>query len=398
MSRGQVRPRRLWRGSSGHRQPSPEPTGERRRASRSRCRRCGLVSRPGPLHRLIRQAMTRLRTSRPISRLLRDKSIIERRFHKKRYRRYILRGEGQSARPGSALMLAFLSLTALYCAVRLTVYGLDAYRAHQASAMLRQIYYEEEPTAAPPATPSPAPLWTLAPAAADISMPTPEPTPETRLRLTGYPDNPDGHISQRFEKLRRQNEDIVGWLRIDGALEEAVVQRDNVYYLNRNYCGYHNVNGAIFLEETCDLSVRPYTLMLYGHNMKSGAMFGGLRNYESLAYYQKNPFITFDTAYEGGRYVVFSVAMISLNPRSRSYIDFSKLNSSIISCREDALTALRKVSVYAVGLDVTARDQLLLLITCASDDAERRVIAARRIREDESESALMSVIHSARKR
>ena len=30
-------------------------------------------------------------------------------------------------------------------------------------------------------------------------------------------------------------------------LDEAVVQRDNSYYLNRDYRGYHNANGAIFL-------------------------------------------------------------------------------------------------------------------------------------------------------
>lgn len=60
------------------------------------------------------------------------------------------------------------------------------------------------------------------------------------------------------------------------------------------------MNGAIFLDESCDLSTRPYTLMLYGHNMKSGAMFGNLRNYENLTYYKNNPFIKFDTAYEDG--------------------------------------------------------------------------------------------------
>ena len=377
MPRGSVQPSRARRGS--------------RRRHRSRFRRYA--------QRLTRQAVSRLRANRLVSRMLGDEDIIDRRFHKKRYRRYIPRFGVSSPRRGYALGLAALSLAALYCAVRLTAYGIDAYRARQASAMLRQIYEDEAcPTEPPSAAPSPTTLLTSAPAETSLPTPSPEPTPATRLGITRYPYNPEGHVSPRFQKLRRQNEDIVGWLRIDGALDEAVVQRDNVYYLNRNYCGYHNANGAIFLEETCDLSTRPYTLMVYGHNMKSGAMFGGLRNYESLAYYQNNPFITFDTAYEDGRYVIFSVAMISLNPRSRSYIDFSKLNSSIISCREEAVHALRRASLYAVGVDVKPQDQLLLLITCASDDTERRVIAARRLRENEAESALTAIIQSAKKR
>ena len=35
--------------------------------------------------------------------------------------------------------------------------------------------------------------------------------------------------------------------------------------------------------------------------------------------------------------------------------------------------------------DVSAKDQLLLLITCTSDDDQRLVVAARRLREGEAE-------------
>lgn len=212
------------------------------------------------------------------------------------------------------------------------------------------------------------------------------------------PGNYYANISAVFRKSAGQNKDIIGWLTIDDLIDEAVVQRDNEYYLDRDYRGYHNVNGAIFLDESCDLSTRPYTLMLYGHNMKTGAMFGNLRNYENLTYYKNNPFITFDTAYEDGRYVIFAVCNVSINPSSWRYVDFTKLCSNVISWREEALNSLIRRSVYSSGIEVSADDQLLLLITCVADDTERRVIVARRIRDGETEDELNKLVRKTTKK
>ena len=181
-------------------------------------------------------------------------------------------------------------------------------------------------------------------------------------------------------------------------IDEAVVQRDNEYYLDRDYRGYHNVNGAIFLDETCDLDTRPYTLLLYGHNMKTGAMFGSLRNYENLTFYRNNPFITFDTAYEDGRYVIFAVATVSTTSGSWLYVDFTRLSSPVIADRTNAISALLSRSIYRTQVDVAADDQLLLLVTCVDDDMERRVVAARRIREDEDEATLEKLIRRTTKK
>ena len=213
-----------------------------------------------------------------------------------------------------------------------------------------------------------------------------------------YPYNPYAIISDRFVALQRQNKDIIGWLAIDDILDEAVVQRDNEYYLNRDYRGYHNDNGAIFLDQNCTLSTRPYTYLLYGHNMKSGLMFGVLRNYEDITFYRNTPFITFDTLYEDGRYVIFAVSNVSTDPKSWRYVDFANLQSSVIADRQTALQALIYCSKYACTIDVRPQDQLLLLITCVGDDTDRRVVAARRIREDETEESLKKLVRKTTNR
>lgn len=215
------------------------------------------------------------------------------------------------------------------------------------------------------------------------------------LPAVSYPSNPNRTISSRFAKIRRQNSEIIGWLTLEGILSEAVVQRDNTYYLTRDYQGYHNVNGAIFLEERVDLSTRPYTLTLYGHNMKTGAMFGCLRNYEDIGYYRRNPFIEFDSIYEDGKYVIFAISQVSIDSRYDNYNGFFHLNSCSIAEREQIIDGLFRFSEYVCPIDVSVDDQLLLLVTCVGTDSERRVLAARRVRSDESESRLYAQAQEA---
>ena len=215
------------------------------------------------------------------------------------------------------------------------------------------------------------------------------------LPAVSYPSNPNRTISSRFAKIRRQNSEIIGWLTLEGILSEAVVQRDNTYYLTRDYQGYHNVNGAIFLEERVDLSTRPYTLTLYGHNMKTGAMFGCLRNYQDIGYYRRNPFIEFDSIYEDGKYVIFALSEVSIDSRYDNYNGFYHLDSCSIEERGEIINGLFRLSEYVCPIDVNVDDQLLLLVTCVGKDSDRRVLAARRIRSDESESRLYAQAQEA---
>ena len=316
---------------------------------------------------------------------------------RKQVRHYVYAPADQRLRR-RAITIVF-SVVLVFSAWQLIDYGIDYLGAHQASNKLRELYYSEteepaaEPTPTPDPTPTPAPTATSDPAGG----PTPEPTPVTELQALRYPGNLYNRVSSRFQKLQRQNKDIIGWLTIPSLLDEAVVQKDNSYYLRRDYRGYHNVNGSLFLDENIELNTRPYTLTIYGHNMKTGAMFGCLRNYENLHFYQQNPFLTFDTMYEDGKYVIFSITELSLNAKDYNYFSFGKVNSDSISRRAEAIDVLKSHSLYSSSIEVLPEDQLLLLVTCVDNDEERRIVAARRIRDDETEEELQRKVNQSRK-
>ena len=283
----------------------------------------------------------------------------------------------------------FFCFLALYGAVRLILYYADLSDSRSTARELRQIQNQEEPetTGQPSVLPSAAPegrRGTEAPLPEE-SRETPEPA--------SYPDNPDRKISERFRKLRKKSKDIVGWISFD-QVDEAVVQRDSTYYLTHDATGKRNSNGAIFLDSGINLWTRPDTLILYGHNMKSGNMFGRLKKYMESDYYRQHRFITFDTMYENGRYVVFAVMEMSTTMGVVRWYDLWSLVTDNAADREEAIRLLEKRSAVSGVLDVRADDQILLLVTCLDGDDERLVVAARRLREKEGETAEQLMIRN----
>lgn len=217
----------------------------------------------------------------------------------------------------------------------------------------------------------------------------PEPAPAPAGNLLAevpYPDNNPPMIREKFYELRRKSEWAVGWLKVSDLVDEAVVQRDNSFFLNHDAMGNRNSNGAIFLEEEVQLRTRPWGMMLFGHNMKSGTMFGELRKFENAGYCYQHRILTLDTIYEDGTYVIFGVARVHLNPGTANYTDLYAFQSNDRARRATALEQLRKACSYVGAEDVQPEDQILLLVTCVEDDDIRLVVAARRLRDHETEN------------
>lgn len=271
--------------------------------------------------------------------------------------------------------------------VKLICYVGDLFSSRQTTQELREIARETDTagtTAAvswaelptPDATPSPS-----------VSVPQPE---ETQALSDDLPviEYPNGYnFVPRIQKLRKKSKNIVGWITMDD-LDEPVAQKDNTFFLNHDAMGKRNSNGAIFMDQGINLMTRPYTILLYGHNMKTGAMFGSLRKYEKFSYYYQHRIFQFDSLYEEGRYVVFAVSLVNLTPGRSKYLNLSAIQSTDRETRQNAINALIKCSMHDIMLDVNEEDQLLLLITCVGDDDERLIVAARRLRDGEKENSL----------
>lgn len=115
-----------------------------------------------------------------------------------------------------------------------------------------------------------------------------------------------------WNNLKSINEDIIGWIEIEGTdINYPILKdNDNLYYLKHNYLKKYNSNGSIFT-----LDINPFEdceTLLYGHNMKNGTMFSILGKYldkDFLLSHQKIKIYTPNKNYEG---VIFSAYSIGI--------------------------------------------------------------------------------------
>ena len=287
------------------------------------------------------------------------------------------------------MILCVSVLLIVYGAVRLIGYAADLISSRQTTQELREIAAEAEITKIPAVSAVPetaTPAQTAMPSAAPPSvLPEEPPALSDKLPAAEYPNGYE--LVSRIQKLRKKSKYIIGWITMDN-LDEPVALEDNSFFLDHDAAGKRNSNGAIFMDEETSLLTRPYTILLYGHNMKSGAMFGSLRKYEEFSYYYRHRMFRFDTLYEEGQYVIFAVETISLTPGKSKYVNLSELQSMDRKTRQKALQVMRDYSLHSVMLDVNEEDQIVLLITCVGDDDERLIVAARRLRDGETAERL----------
>ena len=315
------------------------------------------------------------------------------RLHTSRKRRKFIKLRRWAILAGSVSVL-------LFCIFALARYAINAHRSALISESFQEIYYSEDASrmeAQAPGLSGPIlrQFEVAFPKAAAETNPV---SPTAAPKIIGWPGNPSMTVNAPLKRLQRQNKDVIGWLSIPDMLEQAVVQRDNSYYLKRDYLGYHNANGALFLEESISMKSRPDAYIIFGHNMKTGDMFGSLRLYEDAGYYRRHAVISFNALYEDGQYVIFAVTDVDTVQRMRHYVPFMQLPGMEKTRRAACIQQLQAYSHIVSPVQVSPDDQLLLLVTCEGTEENRRVVAARRLRDGETPDHMQALLQSARKR
>ncbi len=185
--------------------------------------------------------------------------------------------------------------------------------------------------------------------------------------------------------LYTQNNDFVGILTIvDTDINYPVMQTpsDPEYYLRRDFFGEADTAGTLFVDYRCDI-VNPTTnTIIYGHNMRSGTMFGGLKRYLDYDYYQSHKTIIFKTLYEEMEYEVVGVGLSEVgydDDDTYKYYDF--IDALTGSELQEFLDTIQSLSVYDETIDITGTDKILTLSTCNTYKEDGRMfIVAKRVR------------------
>ena len=197
---------------------------------------------------------------------------------------------------------------------------------------------------------------------------------EIKERIAEYIIIDDEHDKTRvdFNSLKNRNSDTVGFLRVIGTdIATIVVQgKDNNYYLSHNFEKNKNKAGWIFADYRNKIDGTDKNIVIYGHNMKNGSMFSNLKNVLNSNLHELE--IEFITENESSKYQVFSVYQI----QSEEYYTTTEFKNDEF---KEFVTKVKERSNKDFNIEVTDKDQILTLSTCANNNKYRVVLHAKKI-------------------
>lgn len=194
-------------------------------------------------------------------------------------------------------------------------------------------------------------------------------------------------VLDEYKNLLIKNKKLIGWVKIDDTKIDCPVMQtsDNEYYLSHNMEQQYDKNGSIFMDKDCDV-IKPSTnLILYGHHMKSGRMFGELDKYSSEKFYEDHKYIDFDTIYEKGIYEVMYVFRSRVYSEEEVVFKYYQFIDAVSEVEFDSnMREMAAVSLYDTGVEASYGDRLLTLSTCDYQETNGRfVVVAKKVSEKE---------------
>ena len=123
---------------------------------------------------------------------------------------------------------------------------------------------------------------------------------------------PDPGIDVDLAGLQKVNKDIKAWIYIpDTKINYPVLQgTDNAYYLTHTHLKAYHVLGSIFMDYRNAADLTDSNTVIYGHNGKNMAMFGGLKKFQDQSYADARPYIYLIIADKTYVYKIFSAHVV----------------------------------------------------------------------------------------
>lgn len=175
--------------------------------------------------------------------------------------------------------------------------------------------------------------------------------------------------------LQAINNEAVGWIEIPGTVISypLVHTSDNIYYLTHTFRREENKSGSIFIETSNSADFHDLHTIVYGHNMKNGSMFAGLKNYKKSSYYEAHPYIYIDLADGSHCYQIFSCHEAPVTDTTFT------IGYAADDTYASFLNTIKGSSLYDTGVEVGVNDSVITLSTCTNDGKDRFVVHAKKL-------------------
>ena len=186
-----------------------------------------------------------------------------------------------------------------------------------------------------------------------------------------------------FEEQQKINDDIYAWITIPGTVVDYPVlqhKSDDTYYLDHNIYGKKTTGGALFTERVYNgKDFNDPVTIIYGHKLKSGAMFGSLQAlYSDPSGFAANRAVYVQTPDGCLEYEIF--ATLPYDNRHILY-NYDFTNARVFRSFFKNVTSVRTLGANSDPEYVPdAGDRVLILSTCLrGDNTKRYLVMARQV-------------------
>lgn len=206
-------------------------------------------------------------------------------------------------------------------------------------------------------------------------------TPEVETDIRGNEINSGTDIKEfkfDYNKLLQINSSAAGWIKQDNIISYPIVKGlDNSYYLSHAADHSSTKNGSIFIDYRIDSdpsnpvsALEARNCIIYGHNMRNGAMFGSLIHYRDESYYKRHKTMQIYIGQDLYTYHVFSAYESDHIGYTYTY-NFAtdeEFQNYIQYCMDN------RRYVTDIDQNVTINDKIITLSTCTNTDDTKRFI------------------------
>lgn len=206
---------------------------------------------------------------------------------------------------------------------------------------------------------------------------------QLRALVGASTDADEADVLEQYRALVAENDETIGWLRIDGTDIDNVVMYapdEPEKYLHRNFFGAYSARGTLYVAEACDVRTSD-NVIIYGHHMKDGSMFGALADYQDEDFWRAHRYVSFDTIYAEQRYEVVAAFYTRIPADGEAgfrYYDYTGADDAASFAQYVALIEANRC--YDTGISLAPGDRLLTLSTCAYHTKDGRfVVVAKQI-------------------
>lgn len=187
---------------------------------------------------------------------------------------------------------------------------------------------------------------------------------------------------EAYAQLKGMNADYDGWLNIPGTHVDYPVMAtpaEPEYYLRRAFDKSASGSGTPFLGEGCTQTSD--CMIIYGHDMDNGTMFGDLTLYEDSNFRTKYPLVSYYTKEGVHTYEIFAAVKTQILPQGAAgYRYYNAAGDLTPEAFKELIGWLKSNALYESGVTPIVGEQIVILSTCDSfAENGRFLVAARRV-------------------